>query len=49
MKDSRAPKTVLDRLQIIGRRHADASVLSVAAAVERMRPWLAAYPGLQGA
>ena len=36
-------------LQIIGRRHADASVLSVAAAVERMRPWVESYPGLQDA
>lgn len=36
-------------LQIIGRRHADASVLSVAAAVERVRPWLRSYPGLRGA
>lgn len=33
-------------LQIIGRRFADATVLAVAAAVERMRPWLQAYPGL---
>jgi Asp-tRNA(Asn)/Glu-tRNA(Gln) amidotransferase A subunit family amidase len=36
-------------LQIIGRRHADASVLAVAAAFERMRPWLQAYPGLRDA
>jgi len=36
-------------LQIIGRRHADAGVLSVAAAVERMRPWLQSYPGLRDA
>ena len=34
-------------LQIIGRRHADASVLSVAAAVERMRPWFTSFPGLR--
>ncbi|HTH99884.1 MAG TPA: amidase [Acidisoma sp.] len=33
-------------LQIIGRRHADESVLAVAAAVERMRPWFSTYPGL---
>ena len=33
-------------LQIIGRRHADESVLAVAAAIERMRPWFNAYPGL---
>jgi Asp-tRNA(Asn)/Glu-tRNA(Gln) amidotransferase A subunit family amidase len=32
-------------LQIIGRRHADELLLSVAAAVERMRPWFATYPG----
>ena len=36
-------------LQIIGRRHADASVLSVAAAVESMRPWVESYPGLRDA
>lgn len=35
-------------LQIIGKRHADASVLSVAAAFERLRPWFGLYPGLRG-
>ena len=35
-------------LQIIGRRHGDASVLSVAGAVERMRPWFDSLPGLRG-
>jgi Asp-tRNA(Asn)/Glu-tRNA(Gln) amidotransferase A subunit family amidase len=35
-------------LQIIGRRHADETVLAVAAAFERMRPWFASYPGLAG-
>lgn len=34
-------------LQIIGRRHADETVLAVAAAIERMRPWFATYPGLR--
>jgi Asp-tRNA(Asn)/Glu-tRNA(Gln) amidotransferase A subunit family amidase len=33
-------------LQIIGRRHADETVLAVAASIERMRPWFATYPGL---
>jgi len=33
-------------LQIIGRRYADASVLTLAAAVERIRPWFDRYPGL---
>ncbi|HEV7718260.1 MAG TPA: amidase family protein [Arsenicitalea sp.] len=36
-------------LQIIGRRHADESVLTVAAAFERMCPWFQSYPGLNGA
>ncbi|MCX5515790.1 amidase [Kaistia algarum] len=35
-------------LQIIGRRHADASVLTLAAHFERLRPWLQSYPGLNG-
>ena len=35
-------------LQIIGRRHADETVLAAAAAFERMQPWFAAYPGLIG-
>jgi Asp-tRNA(Asn)/Glu-tRNA(Gln) amidotransferase A subunit family amidase len=33
-------------LQIIGRRYADATVLALAAAVERVRPWFDRYPGL---
>ena len=33
-------------LQIIGRRFADATVLGVAAAIERIRPWFHTYPGL---
>ncbi|MDB5527315.1 MAG: glutamyl-tRNA amidotransferase [Devosia sp.] len=33
-------------LQIIGRRHADASVLSMAAQFEQMQPWFQSYPGL---
>src|SRR5262249_43031283 len=33
-------------LQIIGRRHADETVLAAAAAFERMQPWFASYPGL---
>ena len=33
-------------LQIIGRRYADASVLTLAATVERIRPWFNRYPGL---
>ena len=33
-------------LQIIGRRYADASVLTLAAAVERIRPWADCYRGL---
>ena len=33
-------------LQIIGRRHADESVLAMAAMFERMRPWAQDYPGL---
>lgn len=35
-------------LQIIGKRHADASVLAMAARFERMQPWFQAYPGLAG-
>jgi Asp-tRNA(Asn)/Glu-tRNA(Gln) amidotransferase A subunit family amidase len=35
-------------LQIVGRRHADETVLAVAAAFERMQPWFASYPGLVG-
>ena len=35
-------------LQIIGRRHADETVLAVAAAFERMQSWFASYPGLAG-
>jgi Asp-tRNA(Asn)/Glu-tRNA(Gln) amidotransferase A subunit family amidase len=35
-------------LQIIGRRHAEGTVLAVAGAFERMRPWFASYPGLAG-
>jgi amidase/aspartyl-tRNA(Asn)/glutamyl-tRNA(Gln) amidotransferase subunit A len=35
-------------LQIIGRRHADASVLSMAARFEQMQPWFHSYPGLIG-
>jgi Asp-tRNA(Asn)/Glu-tRNA(Gln) amidotransferase A subunit family amidase len=35
-------------LQIIGRRHAEETVLAVAAAFERMQPWFASYPGLTG-
>jgi Asp-tRNA(Asn)/Glu-tRNA(Gln) amidotransferase A subunit family amidase len=35
-------------LQIIGRRHAERTVLAVAGAFERMRPWFASYPGLAG-
>ena len=33
-------------LQIIGRRHADASVLTLAAMVERIRPWFGSYARL---
>ena len=35
-------------LQIIGRRHADESVLAMAARFERMQPWFQNYPGLAG-
>jgi Asp-tRNA(Asn)/Glu-tRNA(Gln) amidotransferase A subunit family amidase len=31
-------------MQVIGRRFADADVLRVAAAVERLQPWAQAYP-----
>jgi Asp-tRNA(Asn)/Glu-tRNA(Gln) amidotransferase A subunit family amidase len=31
-------------LQIVGRRFAEADILSVAAALERVRPWMAQYP-----
>ncbi|MDQ0467248.1 amidase [Labrys wisconsinensis] len=34
-------------LQIIGRRHADETVLAAAAAFERLQPWFASYPGLR--
>jgi amidase/aspartyl-tRNA(Asn)/glutamyl-tRNA(Gln) amidotransferase subunit A len=33
-------------LQIIGRRHADESVLAMAARFEAVRPWFQSYPGL---
>jgi Asp-tRNA(Asn)/Glu-tRNA(Gln) amidotransferase A subunit family amidase len=33
-------------LQIIGRRHADESVLALASRFEQARPWLQSYPGL---
>jgi Asp-tRNA(Asn)/Glu-tRNA(Gln) amidotransferase A subunit family amidase len=36
-------------LQIIGRRHADASVLAFASRFEQVRPWFATYPGLRRA
>ena len=36
-------------LQIIGRRHADESVLSLASRVEQARPWFQNYPGLSSA
>jgi amidase/aspartyl-tRNA(Asn)/glutamyl-tRNA(Gln) amidotransferase subunit A len=35
-------------MQIIGKRHADASVLGMAARFERMQPWFKSYPGLAG-
>jgi amidase/aspartyl-tRNA(Asn)/glutamyl-tRNA(Gln) amidotransferase subunit A len=35
-------------LQIIGRRHADDIVLAMASTLERIRPWFAGYPGLEG-
>jgi amidase/aspartyl-tRNA(Asn)/glutamyl-tRNA(Gln) amidotransferase subunit A len=35
-------------LQFIGRRHADASVLAMAARFERMQPWFESYRGLTG-
>lgn len=35
-------------LQIIGRRHADASVLNMAARFERMQPWFGSYLKLAG-
>ncbi|HEY1941675.1 MAG TPA: amidase family protein [Roseiarcus sp.] len=35
-------------LQIIGRRHSEATVLAMAGAFERMKPWFASYPGLAG-
>ena len=34
-------------LQVIGRRHDDMTVLAMAAAVERLRPWFDTYPGLR--
>jgi Asp-tRNA(Asn)/Glu-tRNA(Gln) amidotransferase A subunit family amidase len=33
-------------LQIIGRRHADETVLAFASQFERLRPWFPSYPGL---
>jgi Asp-tRNA(Asn)/Glu-tRNA(Gln) amidotransferase A subunit family amidase len=36
-------------LQIIGRRHADESVLSLASRFEQARPWFQNYPGLSSA
>ncbi|TIX38376.1 MAG: amidase, partial [Mesorhizobium sp.] len=35
-------------LQIVGRRHADETVLAMAAQFERMQPWFQNYPGLAG-
>lgn len=35
-------------LQIIGKRHADESVLAMAARFERIQPWFGRYPGLAG-
>jgi amidase/aspartyl-tRNA(Asn)/glutamyl-tRNA(Gln) amidotransferase subunit A len=35
-------------LQIIGRRHADETVLAFASRFERLRPWFDLYPGLAG-
>jgi amidase/aspartyl-tRNA(Asn)/glutamyl-tRNA(Gln) amidotransferase subunit A len=35
-------------LQFIGRRHADESVLAMAARFERMQPWFGRYLGLAG-
>jgi amidase/aspartyl-tRNA(Asn)/glutamyl-tRNA(Gln) amidotransferase subunit A len=34
-------------LQIIGRRHADESVLAMGALFERVKPWFRDYPGLK--
>ncbi|MFB6171913.1 MAG: amidase [Haloarculaceae archaeon] len=34
-------------LQVIGRRHADATVLAASAAYERQRPWQDTYPGVE--
>lgn len=34
-------------LQIIGRRHADATVLAMASWFEQVQPWFQAYPGLR--
>ena len=33
-------------LQIIGRRHADETVLALASLFEQMQPWFQQYPGL---
>jgi amidase/aspartyl-tRNA(Asn)/glutamyl-tRNA(Gln) amidotransferase subunit A len=33
-------------LQIVGRRHADETVLALASRFERMLPWFQDYPGL---
>ena len=35
-------------LQFVGRRHADETVLAMAAQFERMQPWFQSYPGLAG-
>lgn len=35
-------------LQIIGRRHADESVLALAGMFERIQPWFQSYPGIAG-
>lgn len=36
-------------LQIVGRRHADKSVLALASRFEQAQPWLQSYPGLSSA
>jgi Asp-tRNA(Asn)/Glu-tRNA(Gln) amidotransferase A subunit family amidase len=35
-------------LQIIGRRHADETVLALASRFEQAQPWFRSYPGLAG-
>jgi amidase/aspartyl-tRNA(Asn)/glutamyl-tRNA(Gln) amidotransferase subunit A len=35
-------------LQIIGRRHADETVLALASRFEQAKPWFQSYPGLAG-